>query len=203
MTSPTDLRWERAPTAGLEHSLKKLCATLLAVAAFVSCWSQPNAHADDIWQLTGQASTGVGGWNLTLSANLSATDATGFASLLGGATGPITQIIPPTDDPASFWCINIVRTDTLPISGNQRTNFYVRDIGDGITSFDQFAVVSGIGIDCSFPTRDLHFIPMVEGNFTTNVIRAGVPEGGSAIMMFSIALIVMGRCCSSFGRALQ
>ena len=168
--------------------LRMLWVRFLAIAGVLG-WLDAPLRAALILELAGQGSTGAGGWDLTIAAQISASGATGFAHLVGGATGPVTEIIPPTDDPGSFWCFNILRTDTLPVGGDQRTNICIRDIGDGITTFDQVSFVSGIGVHCgSYPTDNLVFLPLVQGDFKADVIPATVPEGGSAILMFALAL---------------
>lgn len=80
------------------------------------------------------------------------------------------------------------------MDGDQRWNIYIRDVGDGITTFDQFSFVTGIGIDCSFPTNDLFFLPVAQGDFTANVTAVGVPEGNSALVIFLVALVGIESC---------
>ena len=169
--------------------LRVLWVRFLAIAGVLGWGWDASLEAAPMFGLEGQGTTGPGGWNLTIAAQVSASGATGFAHLLGGVTGPVTEIIPPTDDPGSFWCFNILRTDTLPVDGDQRANIYIRDIGDGITTFDQVSFVSGIGVHCSsYPTDNLFFLPLVQGDFKAEAVAATVPEGGSAILMFALAL---------------
>jgi hypothetical protein len=172
----------RAARRGCFFSLVILCS-----------WNSA-LHATPIYQLAGHGTTGLGGWDLTLDANLNLSAATGFASIRGGATGPIVQIVPPNNDPNSFWCINVRRTDTMPADGDQRWNIYIRDIGDGITTFDQFSFVAGIGIDCSFQTKDLFFLPVAQGDFTATASAVGVPEANPTIVIFLIALVGIEGC---------
>ena len=68
-----------------------------------------------------------------------------------------------------FWCINVERTDTGPQSGEQRINFYIRDVGDGKTTFDQFQATSSIGGDCTtFPAPLEPFLTFTEGDFRSH-----------------------------------
>ncbi|HEX2740565.1 MAG TPA: hypothetical protein VHM69_08970, partial [Rubrobacter sp.] len=117
-------------------------------------------------RLTGRGSTGPGGLDLTISARRAADGSvSGYAHLVGGATGEVVGIAPP-DDERDFWCINVRRIDTGPNSGDQRINWYVRDAGDGITSFDEISYITSIGGDCeslSAPTGS--WLRLVKGDF--------------------------------------
>jgi hypothetical protein len=141
-----------------------------------------NAAAADspLLGITGQGSTGPGGYNLTVSAQVTTTGTTGLVHLVGGATGPVIQVVPPGNDGCACWCINARRTDTLPSDGDQRVNWYIRDTGDGMTTFDQISFITSVGGDCSaFPTSGLFFIPLVQGDFKFVVRDSdgdGVPD---------------------------
>ena len=76
----------------------------------LSC-SQGAVHAAPVYEFAGHGSTGSGGWNLTLSAALTPDGASGFAHVVGGATGPIVEIVPP-NSASGFWLFNVQRTDT-------------------------------------------------------------------------------------------
>lgn len=118
-------------------------------------------------RLSGRGSTGPGGLDLTVSARLLPDgSATGYAHLVGGATGDVVGVEPPGGE-RDFWCVNVRRTDTAPRSGDQRTNFYVRDVGDGRTTFDQISAVSGIGLDCDGSPGA--WLPLVEGGFRATI----------------------------------
>lgn len=119
-------------------------------------------------QIAGRGTTGPGGWDLTVFAQRNSNGVTGHISVAGGATGPVVQLVPPGNDACGCWCINARRTDVGPGAGDHRENVYIRDVGDGITTFDQFALVSGIGIDCSFPTDGLQFLTLREGDFKSS-----------------------------------
>jgi hypothetical protein len=116
--------------------------------------------------LAGKGSTGEGGYELTISAELTPKGAVGHTRLIGGATGPVVQVVPPSEDQCGCWCINVQRTDTDPLEGDQRVNWYIRDTGDGKTTFDEISFITSIGGDCStFSTEGLFFIPLVQGDF--------------------------------------
>ncbi len=84
-------------------------------------------------------------WNLSLAAYLLPDgSATGYAGVPGWKTGRVVQVVPPSGT-KDFWCINV----EYPTSHLQ-TNFYIRDIGDGIASFDQIQVESRtVEVDCA------------------------------------------------------
>ena len=89
---------------------------------------------------------------LTISASLlSDGSATGYAGFAGNynETGRVLQVAPPSDT-RDFWCINVEHSQSVPYEG-WRYNYYIRDIGDGITSFDQLRFISGPGLDCTTP----------------------------------------------------
>jgi hypothetical protein len=93
--------------------------------------------------------------------------ATGKQTWTAGASGDVTQVVAPSSGVDS-WCINVKRND--PGSGfetsDQRINWYVRDIGDGVTTFDEVSFVTSIGGDCTtFPTTLGTFIPLSDGDF--------------------------------------
>src|SRR5713226_4288194 len=113
----------------------------------------------------GKGSTGPGGYDLALAANsLPNGSAAGHSRLVGGATGPVVQVVPPSGA-RDFWCVTIRRTDTGDGSGDQRINWYVRDIGDGGTTFDQISFVTSIGGDCTtFPSPLGVFLTLTAGD---------------------------------------
>ena len=156
----------------MKHVESIIGSCLLAIGLNVAAQgSQP------FLTIAGQGGTGPGGWNLTLDARLGSDGASGHSALLGGAAGPVVQVVPPSDDPCGCWCINIKRTDVGPRDGDQRQNIYIRDIGDGITSFDQMSFITSIGGDCSsFATSGLFFLTLGSGNFQATV-RDGDRDG--------------------------
>ena len=119
---------------------------------------------------SGRGSTGRGGYDLTISVRLLPDgSATGYAHLAGGAPGDVVQVDPPRED-KDFWCINVRRTDTGPGSGDQRINWYIRDIGDGITTFDEIAFLTSIGEDCTrYPDQPGVWLTLTEGDFQASM----------------------------------
>jgi hypothetical protein len=141
-----------------------------------------DASASDatLLDLSGRGTTGPGGYDLTISAQLTTTGPTGYVRLVGGASGPVVQVVPPGNDPCGCWCLNVKRTDTLPSDLDARLNVYVRDTGDGITTFDQFTLISSIGGDCNtFSTAEIFFLTFSQGDFQGKVADSdgdGVPD---------------------------
>src|SRR6266550_4869269 len=79
--------------------LRVLWVHLMAIAVVLGWGWDASLEAAPMFGLEGQGTTGPGGWNLTIAAQVTASGASGFAHLLGGVTGPVTEIILPTDDP--------------------------------------------------------------------------------------------------------
>ena len=154
----------------------------IVTAGFVALFGVSlNVAASDapLLELSGRGTTGPGGYDLTISAQLTTSGATGYVTLLGGASGPVVQVVPPGSDPCGCWCLNVKRTDTPLLAGDQRVNVYVRDTGDGITSFDQATLVTSIGGDCTtLPTPEF-FFSLSQGDFRGKIADGdgdGVPD---------------------------
>jgi hypothetical protein len=135
----------------------------------------PRVGTTTALRLIGRGSTGPGGLDLAISARRASDgSASGYAHLVGGATGEVIGISPPDDD-KDFWCINVRRTDSGSNSGDQRINWYIRDAGDGITSFDEISATTSIGGDCeSFPAPGGSWLRLVKGDFQ---VSAEEPTG--------------------------
>lgn len=114
----------------------------------------------------GKGNTGAGGYDLTMSAHLTGNgSAHGSSTLVGGATGSVVQVVPPSGA-RDFWCINVLRTDVGTGSGDQRVNWYIRDLGDGTTTFDQISFVTSIGGDCTtYPDALGSYLALTSGDF--------------------------------------
>ncbi len=176
-------RQKHRPKANsMKYSSLKLMPILLIADLFVLSdgFRLVAQTAPPLLELAGQGPTGPGGYNLTVSAQVTTNGTTGFANLAGGAAGPVIQVVPPSNDSCGCWCINVRRTDVLPLGPDYRVNCYIRDIGDGITNFDQISFISSIGGDCTtFSTGGLFFIPLVQGDFRAIVADSdgdGVPD---------------------------
>jgi len=114
----------------------------------------------------GRGTTGPGGYDLELFAALSPGGANlGYAYLVGGARGPIVGMRRPSDA-RDFWCLNVARTDVVPGPVDARTNWYIRDIGDGQTTFDEISFISSLGGDCAtFPDPTGTWLALTAGDF--------------------------------------
>lgn len=109
---------------------------------------------------TWKTASGVAGpqvRELTISAQLLPDgSATGYASVTGGPTARVVQVVPPSGT-RDFWCINV----EFP-TATERSNLYIRDIGDGITSFDQIAGEQETDRIAGLPRQ---WMTLVSGNF--------------------------------------
>lgn len=109
---------------------------------------------------------GVGGWDITaVGVQLSSSSVVGHFHIYAGATGPVIQVVPPSSS-RDFWCLNILRTDTdLPPSPKQYLSFYIRDVGDGITTFDQVWFITGFAVDCTIDPPSNGWLTLSAGDF--------------------------------------
>jgi hypothetical protein len=167
---------EREDLPGVEAS------ELVMLAGVEQRVAQAEVEAEDIWQIrndprqainfSGRGSTGPGGFDLTISARLLPDgSATGYAHLAGGARGEVVGVQPPVFAPPDyygqdFWCVSVRRTDTAPRSGEERVNFYVRDLGDGKTAFDQISAPK-TAQECDWSPRP--WLTLVEGDFRATI----------------------------------
>lgn len=115
--------------------------------------------------IVGTGTTGAGGYDLSLAALLLPNGkAKGYVVLEGGVRGPVIQVVPP-DRSKDHWCITVDRVDSLP-GQNQHANVYIRDKGDGLTTFDSISFVTDIGADCkTYPDTLGVYLDLVEGDF--------------------------------------
>ncbi len=148
-----------------KHSRLKNATALVAVLMALFGGS-PAARAAEVplLDLTGRGSDGT--YDITMSAQLTTTGATGYARLLGRPNNPVIQVVPPSTETSNCWCITVQRADTRPSDGDQRQHFYVRDVGDGTNTFDQFAIRTSLGRDCNtLPYSDLYWFTVKQGDF--------------------------------------
>lgn len=127
-----------------------------------------------VGRINGHGSTGIDLTNLDAS-NLDISEAAiefddgtvrGRLNIIGGAGGPVAQIVSPSGL-IDFWCIN-VEDSVLDIPGFL-FNLYVKDVGDGKTSFDEISLEAGIGVTCTTnPEPTDPFIPLISGNFRSS-----------------------------------
>ena len=134
------------------------------------------AAAPRVRILSGQGSTGPGGYDLTIVVVLlPGNRVRGFTYLVGGATGHVVQAVPPSGQ-RDFWCINVKRIDTDPNQGDQRINWYIRDVGDGVSSFDQISYITSIGGNCDrFPDPSGVWLTLTQGDFLDEIVLPGTP----------------------------
>src|SRR5438132_2969143 len=90
----------------------------------------------------------------------------GFASGVtpGSLNGPVVELIPP-HGAIDFWCANIAIANEPTLQG---FNFlwYIRDVGNGLTQFDEWATNGSFGLTCAAaPVPPLPFVASVKGDF--------------------------------------
>jgi hypothetical protein len=76
-------------------------------------------------------------------------------------------VVPPASG-SQTWCITVRRSDVDP-GFPQNANWYIRDVGDGKTSFDQISFVTGSAetVNCqTYPDTPGGWITLTNGNFT-------------------------------------
>ena len=111
---------------------------------------------------TGIAGRGSGGgWTVQVSAQLTPSGAHGMLSLCKVcAGGPVFQIVPPSAT-SDHWCIAAHRDDG---PGNEM--LYIRDVGDGKTTFDQFSFTSTFApADCTTFPDPFQYLTLDTGDF--------------------------------------
>jgi hypothetical protein len=85
------------------------------------------------------------------------------------AIGPVVQVVPPSGA-VDYWCINVRPTNVDPSVGDMRLNWYIRDVGDGRSSFDQVTLhPMDVGVDCTtFPNVSGVFETLRSGDFRSH-----------------------------------
>ena len=145
--------------------------TLLTVALVVIAW-QAATDAGPLAGLAGRGRTNFGILQISV-VTLPDGSAIGHSTLTastcmpGGdcdAVGPVLQAVAP-DDPRDFWCITVRRTEAAALP-DLRINWYIRNTGNGRTSFDEVSFRTDFGMDCElFPDPSQPFRPLVSGDF--------------------------------------
>ena len=90
----------------------------------------------------------------------------------GGLAGPVVELVP-SSDTDDFWCVNFTPINEFLPTG-YRILVFLRDIGDGLSTFDEINFNDGIGIDCTagvLPGRPWDIL--VSGDFKTMRNGAG------------------------------
>jgi hypothetical protein len=121
----------------------------------------------------------------------------------GCASGPVIAVVPPASGSHS-WCITVRRSD-VDTGFPQNVDYYIRDIGDGRTSFDEIGAVTGYAettrsvepVNCqTYPESPGGWLPLTKGNFEGIDRRAPTmqgplaPSGGPAILLPAAALLL-------------
>ena len=85
-----------------------------------------------------------------------------------GLRGVVVGLVPP-DGTIDHWCINVLVLNEPRLEG-YNVLFYLRDIGDGNTSFDELATEGGFGVTCAdLPTPVNTFEAVESGNYKTRI----------------------------------
>jgi hypothetical protein len=85
-------------------------------------------------------------------------------------SGPVLEVVPPSTE-VDYWCISARVTEPASEgSPPHNTNWYVRDSGDGVTTFDELGNVFGNAddVNCTFHRQVLQLTPVTEGDFQGN-----------------------------------
>jgi len=87
-------------------------------------------------------------------------------------SGPVLEVVPPSTE-VDYWCISVRRTDIPEGSPPSNTNWYVRDSGDGVTTFDEVSYIRGSAeyTNCTNSGASRQFVqlvPVTEGDFQGN-----------------------------------
>ena len=82
--------------------------------------------------------------------------------------GSPVEVVAPSDQ-YDWWCVNTVVENEPNLEGFNII-IYVRDIGNGLTRFDELGTSGGFGINCtSNPSPSRLFQPLQQGDFRTRV----------------------------------
>ena len=81
-----------------------------------------------------------------------------------GVRGNVIEVVPPSDA-YPYWCVGMAPQAPSEIQGIG-VLVYVKNVGDGKTSFDEVSIDAGVGYSCvANPVPALEFIPAVQGDF--------------------------------------
>lgn len=118
------------------------------VVALVALLAVPAPPAQALGTATGIAgAAAAGGWQPVVVALQGPAGPAGYgqACFFACGVGTVAQIVPPSGA-ITHWCVATVRVGTAGF-----LMIYIRDLGDGITTFDQFTFVSALANCSAFP----------------------------------------------------
>ena len=116
-------------------------------------------------RLTGAASSETFNVRLVLAVIETRNGVRGLSTIPTTTNTPnVIQLVPPSGT-RDYWCVTTDLSGEIGIPDFHQ-NWHIRDVGDGITSFDEFEDVGGVGINCtSHPDPDESFKAFDQGDF--------------------------------------
>lgn len=132
-----------------------------ALAALAVFAPQPaDASPGQAIGVTGGGSTIAGGYYLSVNAHLTPSGAFGTWDSWF-YKGTIDQIMPPSGD-RDYFCIS----GPISTGTGERMNIYIRNSGNGRTSFDQWQMAAGTAANCqAFPDQLAPWLTLDSGDF--------------------------------------
>jgi len=89
----------------------------------------------------------------------------GYVTFPGGLSGPVVELVAPSET-YDHWCVGFEERSIA----NYNVLVYVRDIGDGQTTFDEVAFRDGFGINCvDSPTPAGSFTALDSGDYQSSL----------------------------------
>jgi hypothetical protein len=128
------------------------------------------AAPPSVASVSGGGQTTAGGYGVsvskaTLKRNGKASGTFTSSALPGSPTVKVDQLVPPSQA-TGFFCLS------GEVAGGGRANFYVGDIGDGTTTFDQWQLAAGATVTCdSNPDPGPNVLTLDSGDFQTSIAR--------------------------------
>ena len=131
--------------------------------------SPGTVYSGPILRLDGRGTSLVLNFNLNIAA-VSLADGTvhGHSQVVRGIAGPVVELVPPSPS-FNHWCVNVA-IDNVPDVEGLNVLWYIRDIGDGKTSFDELAFRGGLNVTCAdIPAPTDPFVALDNGDFRGTV----------------------------------
>src|SRR5262245_4845277 len=126
------------------------------------------AAPPSVTSVSGGGQTFAGGYDVSVSKAIlkrnGKTSGTFASSTLPGSpTVKVDQLVPPSQA-TDFFCLS------GDVAGAGRANLYVRDIGDGTTTFDQWTLAASATVPCdSLPDPGPVWLTLDSGDFQTSI----------------------------------